>query len=134
MKEVVQAYVEWGIFITIIIAMLGLIIGGFWVILSKIIGLRRDVSTEISNLKTEVALSSRQNISDKENISKLWETVNTMSQQRNTDTLEFTKTIGSLNTTLGKIEVTLENMGSTLEKINTKQEEQNKELNELKSK
>lgn len=103
-------YVEIGVFVTVVIALVTLIIGVAWVIVSKLIG-----------VKEQVGKVETQNTTDIKNIDALWEAINDtnikmdeLNQQRHSDVLLFTKAINELNLTLSKIEGTMERMDKRL--------------------
>jgi hypothetical protein len=126
--EVQPQYIELGVFVTIILAMFSLIVGGFALLLSKL----GSVKKEVTDQGKIIAVVASDNESDKTNISKLWQTVNNINQQRTTDTIKFTETVGNLNVTLGKIEVTLENVSKVIVKMDQRLEDQDKVISELK--
>ena len=121
-------YVEYGVFVTVCIALFTLLVAGFAVTISK-----------ISNLINRTATIEQQNQGDLINIDDLWDAVkenrnkmDALELQRGKDVLLFTEAIGKLNVTLGKIEVTLENSNNVMEKIEKRIEGQDKQIDELK--
>lgn len=123
-------FVEYGIYITVNIAIFTLIATSFAIAIAK-----------ISSLINRVAAVEQQNQGDLTNIDDLWDAIkenrnkmDTLEQQRGKDVLLFTEAIGKLNVTLGKIEVTLENSNNVMEKIEKRIEGQDKQIDELKQK
>lgn len=123
-------FVEYGIYITVNIAIFTLIATGFAVVIAK-----------ISSLINRVAAVEQQNQGDLINIDDLWDAVkenrnkmDALELQRGKDVLLFTEAIGKLNVTLGKMEVTLENSNNVMEKIEKRIEGQDKQIDELKQK
>lgn len=117
-----KQFVEYAEFIAVISGVVSLTLGGFWILISKLMG-----------VKERVAKTESQNDSDIKNIDGLWEKVNAMNDQRSKDVVQFTEVIGKLNTTLGKMEITLENTNAVIEKMDKRLDSQDKEIDRLKN-
>ena len=123
----VPQYVEIGLFVTVSIAIIGLIVGSFAVLVNKVSSLK----TDITNLKSDLAVALNQNDTDDKNIDSLWSEVNGLKKDRSNDVLQFTKSLGELNTTLSGINITLNNTNSVMTKMEQRLEEQGKQIADL---
>lgn len=133
MKEsqvIVEHFVQYQEFIVVILAIFGLFVTGFWIMIAL-----------ISGVKSRLSLTEQQNKSDIISVDDLWEAVKSnrdkmeeLEKQRGKDVLLFTEALGKLNTTLGKMEVTLENSNQVMEKFDKRLENQDKEIDRLKEK
>lgn len=131
MKEqeaIAQHFVQYQEFIVVILAIFGLLVGGFWIMIAM-----------ISSVKSRLSLTEQQNRTDIVSVDDLWDAVESnrikmeeIERQRGKDVLLFTEAIGKLNTTLGKIEVTLENSNQVMEKMDKRLENQDREIDRLK--
>lgn len=99
-------YVPYSDFITVVIGIVSIILGGFVVLFIR-----------IGNMGERVTKTETQNTSDIKNIDGIWDKLNDMgnkienvNKQRSDDILKFTNTINNLDKTLGKMEGTLERM------------------------
>lgn len=130
MKEEIAKvqYVDIDLFISISVAMLGLILTGFLTVFKMIAGMKSDLSKS----NEVIAVAARNNVSDETSIKEIKNEMMLMKEQRAKDVLQFTEVISKLNVTLGKIEVTLENSNSLMEKFERRLEDQGKEIVELK--
>ena len=123
-----QHFVQYQEFIIIVLAIFGIIVTGFWVMIAI-----------MSSVRNRLSLIEQQNKTDIVGIDDLWEAVKDnrtkmeeMEKQRGKDVLLFTEALGKLNTTLGKMEITLENSNSVMEKFDKRLEKQDQEIDKLK--
>lgn len=126
--KTVNQFVQYQEFVVIILAVFGIIVTGFWIMISM-----------ISSVKNRLSLTEQQNKSDIVGIDDLWDAVKDnrgkmeeLDRQRGKDVLLFTEAIGKLNTTLGKMEITLENSNLVMEKFDKRLENQDEEIDRLK--
>ncbi len=127
-------YVEIGLFVTVSIAMVTLTVSGFVILISKVGSLRTDIATNIATLTSDLAVATKQNDTDDKNIGSLWKEVSELKKDRSNDVLQFTRSLGELNTTLNGINITLTNTNRVMSKMEQRLEEQGKEISELNNK
>jgi hypothetical protein len=134
-------YVEMNVFVTVVLALFGLIIGTFIILASKISNLRdnisvtvKDVAISMKDVDNRLIVAEQKNLGDDRGITILFSKVDSLEKERVRDVIQFTEMLSKLNNTLGKMEVTMENNNVIMTDLKNNMLIQNEEINKLKYK